>query len=290
MNKKWYGLSLLVILVFVLAACSPQAAVTQVMEDEKMEDEMMDEEEEMKESEDEMADDEMSEDEEMEESEDEMMEEEMMVTNFVVRIENTGTAEGLTVLAPGAYELNDHPVSFFTPGEADRGEGLEALAEDGDPSVLVGTINQMMADMDDGMDDDMDEGMMSFVTNVFNTPVGAEAPGPAGPGAAYEFEIAAYPGQYLTFATMFVHSNDWFFAPDQEGIALFDADGVALNGDITELIYLWNAGTEVDQTPGEGADQPPRQAAPNTGEIENGVVELVEGFSDYQIIVTITPQ
>ena len=115
-------------------------------------------------------------------------------------------------------------------------------------------------------------------------------PGPAGPGAAYEFSIAAYPGQYLTFATMFVHSNDWFFAPDQDGIALFDADGIALSGDITEQIYLWNAGTEVDQTPGEGADQPPSQAGPNTGEAENGLVELVEGFSDYQILVTITPQ
>ena len=214
----------------------------------------------------------------------------MAVTNFVVRIENIDDAEGLTVLAPGAYELNDHPVSFFTPGEADRGEGLEALAEDGDPSILVGMINQMMADMDDEMDDSMDEGMMSFVTNVFNTPVGADAPGPAGPGAAYEFSIAAYPGQYLTFATMFVHSNDWFFAPDQDGIALFDADGVALSGDITELVYLWDAGTEVDQTPGEGADQPPSQAGPNTGEAENGVVELVEGFNDYQILVTITPQ
>ncbi len=280
MNKKWYGLSLLLILVFVLAACSPQAAATQVMEDEIMEEEVMAEDEEMEESEDEMA-----EDVEMD-SEDEMMDEEMALTNFVVRIENTGAAEGLTVLAPGAYELNDHPVSFFTPGEADRGEGLESLAEDGDPSVLVGTINQMMADMDD----DMDEGIMSFVSNVFNTPVGADAPGPAGPGAAYEFDIAAYPGQYLTFATMFVHSNDWFFAPDQEGIALFDADGVALSGDITELVYLWNAGTEVDQTPGEGADQPPSQSGPNTGEAENGLVSLVEGFSDYQILVTITPQ
>ena len=281
MNMKWTGLTILLILAFVAAACAPKAAVTPVMEDEKMEDEMMEEDEEMKESEDEMTDDE-----EMEESEDEMMEEEMVLTTFVIRIENIGDAEGLTVLAPGAYELNDHAVSFFTPGEVDRGEGLEALAEDGDPSVLVGTINQMMADMDD----DMDDGMMSFVSNVFNTPVGADAPGPAGPGAAYEFSISAYPGQYLTFATMFVHSNDWFFAPDQEGINLFDADGIALNGDITEQVYLWNAGTEVDQTPGEGADQPPSQSGPNTGEAENGVVELVEGFSDYQILVTITPQ
>lgn len=290
MKMKWAGLSVLVILVFVLAACAPGATATPVMEDEMMEDEVMEDEV----MEDEAMDEEMDEEGDMEESDEDMDEEmmdDMVVTNFVVRIENIGAAEGLTVLAPGAFELNDHPVSFFTPGEADRGEGLESLAEDGDPSLLVGTINQMMADMDDDMaDDDMDEGMMSSVAGIFNTPVGAEAAGPAGPGAAYEFSIAAYPGQYLTFATMFVHSNDWFFAPDQNGIALFDADGNPLNGDITEQIYLWNAGTEVDQNPGEGADQPPSQAGPNTGEAENGVVELVEGFSDYQILVTITPQ
>ena len=275
MKMKRNVLGIFLILAFVVAACSPQAKATEVMkEEEEMAEEMVEEEI-------------MAEDEEMEESEDEMMDEEgtdeeMAQTNFVVRIENISTAEGLTVLAPGAYELNDHPVSFFTPGEADRGEGLEALAEDGDPSGLVDTINQMMAGMDDGM--------MSFVSDVFNTPVGGDAPGPVGPGGAYEFAIAAYPGQYLTFATMFVHSNDWFFAPDQEGIALFDADGVALNGDITDLVYLWNAGTEVDQTPGEGADQPPSQAGPNTGEAENGLVGLVESFSNYQILVTITPQ
>ena len=219
MKMKWAGLSVFVILVFLLAACAPQATATPVMEDETMsqEDEMMEEDEAMEEEGDmEESDEDMD---------DEMMDEEMALTTFVVRIENTGAAEGLTVLAPGAYELNDHPVSFFTPGEKDRGEGLEALAEDGDPSILVGMINQMMADMDDDMEDSMDEGMMSFVSNVFNTPVGADAPGPAGPGAAYEFSITAYPGQYLTFATMFVHSNDWFFAPDQDGIALFDADG-----------------------------------------------------------------
>lgn len=296
MKMKWAGLSVLVILVFVLAACAPAATATPVMEDEMMEEEVMEDEEMDEEGDMEESDEDMDEDGDMEDSNEDMdeeMMEDMVVTDFVVRIENIDDAEGLTVLAPGAYELNDHPVSFFTPGEADRGEGLESLAEDGDPSVLVGIINQMMADMDDDSGDSMDEGMMSFVAGIFNTPVGADGPGPAGPagpGAAYEFSIAAYPGQYLTFATMFVHSNDWFFAPDQNGIALFDADGIALSGDITEQVYLWNAGTEVDQTPGEGADQPPSQAAPNTGEAENGLVELVEGISDYQILVTITPQ
>ncbi|GMR09949.1 MAG: hypothetical protein BMS9Abin28_0770 [Anaerolineae bacterium] len=120
--------------------------------------------------------------------------------------------------------------------------------------------------------------------------MGADAPGPAGPGAAYEFTVAAYPGQYLTLATMFVQSNDWFFAPGAEGIELFGADSSPVSGDITDRFFLWNAGTELDQTPGEGADQAPRQAGPNLGEDENGFVSLVEGFTNYQILVTITPQ
>ncbi len=289
MKTRFTILSLVLLVAAILAACSPKSAPVDVMADQS---EMADEE--LMASEDdammeEPADDSvmatddamMSEDDAMKESEsDAMMEEEMATTTFVIRIENVSAEGSLTVLAPGAYELNDHPVAFYTTGEADRGQGLEALAEDGDPSVLVDTINHMMTG-------DM---MGGFVADVFNTPVGADAPGVVGAGAAYEYLIEAYPGQYLTFATMFVQSNDWFFAPGPEGLALFDADGNPISGDITDQIFLWNAGTEVDQTPGEGSDQAPRQAGPNTGEAENGLVSLVEGFTDYQILVTIIPQ
>ncbi len=256
----------------------------EMMEDDEMMDngdEMMEDDEMMNENGDGMMEDEAMNDngDEMMED-DEMMEEGMMeTTTFVIRIENVAPADGLTVLAPGAWELNDHPLAFFTPGEPDRGQGLEALAEDGNPTVLVSTIDGMMAG-----------DMGSFAIGVFDTPVGADAPGPAGPGSAYEFTVEAYPGQYLTFATMFVHSNDWFFSPGPDGIALFDADGNPISGDVSDQIFLWDAGTEVDQPPGEGADQAPRQAGPNTGEAENGVVEMVVEFQDYAIRVTITPQ
>ena len=127
-------------------------------------------------------------------------------------------------------------------------------------------------------------------SGAFNTPVGAAAPGPALPGDAYQWSFNGGPGDRLSLATMFVQSNDWFFAPGVDGLELFDADGNPISGDITSQIFLWNAGTEVDQTPGEGADQPPRQAGPNTGESEDGLVSLVDGFANYQILVTITPE
>lgn len=265
--------------MLVLAGCSSQATPTESMSEEQMPtEEMMAEPTEamMAEPTEEM----------MAEPTEAMMGEDMggeqamgEPTTFVVRIENTDMGDGLTVLAPGGYELNDHPVSWFTPGEPDAGEGLEALAEDGVPGPLVDAINGMMAG-----------DMMGFEAGVFNTPVGADSPGAAGPGQAYEFTIEAQPGQYLTFATMFVQSNDWFFAPGPDAIALFDMDGNPVSGDVTDQVYLWDAGTEVNQTPGEGADQAPRQSAPNTGEDEMGVVTQVDDMMDLHIAVTITPQ
>lgn len=298
-------LTLLIFMAALLTACQPAqpaaqptAAPTAVMTEEMMEptEEMMEPTDDMMEAaptEEPMMEETPTE-EMMAETEEPMMEEtptddmmeptddmmgDMTPTTFVIRIENTDQADGLTLLSPGAYELNEHPVAFFTPGEADRGVGLESLAEDGDPTALVDTINQMMAG-----------DMMGFMSAVFNTPVGASGPGAAGPGSAYEFTVEAHPGQYLTFATMFIQSNDWFFSPGPDGIALFDADGHPISGDLTDQIFLWDAGTETNQTPGEGADQGPRQSGPNTGEAENGVVTQVTDFNGYSITVTITPQ
>ena len=113
-------------------------------------------------------------------------------------------------------------------------------------------------------------------SGVFNTPVGAEAPGPVTPGGAYEATFSAPPGGVLTFATMFVQSNDLFFAPDGDGIALFE-NGQPISGDVTDQVQLWDAGTEVDQEPGLGADQAPRQAGPDTGADDaNDTVRLAD--------------
>ena len=70
---------------------------------------------------------------------------------------------------------------------------------------------------------------------------------------------------------MMGQSNDWFYAPAESGIDLFE-NGRGISGDITSQMVLWDAGTEFDQEPGIGSDQGPRQKAPNTGAAENGVV------------------
>ena len=105
-------------------------------------------------------------------------------------------------------------------------------------------------------------------------PDGAEEAGPALPGSTYSFTFEATPGDYLSFATMFVQSNDWFLAPSSNGIALFDG-AEPISGDITDMVSLWDAGTEVDETPGEGANQAPRQAGADTGDAQDAPIAAV---------------
>lgn len=158
-------------------------------------------------------------------------------------------------LAPGAWAVHSGGMPVFTNGQSDFGEGLEALAEDGDPSTLVGSL--------------MDKtGVKS--SGAFNTPSGASSPGALLPGSSYEFTIEASEGDYLSFATMLVHTNDLFFAPSDMGLGI-------TSGDITLKIYLWDAGTEINEYPGAGIHQPARLSG---GTNENGVVKMVDdGFT-----------
>ncbi len=182
-------------------------------------------------------------------------------------------------LAPGAYAVHSAAVQMFTDGAPDAGLGLEALAEDGDPSGLASSLAGVSE---------------VSASGVFNTPTGAAGPGPAFPGDAYTFTFEASPGDLLSFATMFVQSNDLFYAPDDAGLALFQGE-TPVSGDITAQLRLWDAGTEVNQEPGIGGDQAPRQAGPDTGADEAGVVRVVDDGYTYPstgtvVQVTITPQ
>ena len=208
---------------------------------------------------------------------------------FTVRVENVSTPQtltlsnGTTAAAPSApifWTVSRSLKSPFTAGAPDRGQGLEALAEDGNPGVLNDYVTTHP------------EGIIRH--GVVNTPVGQAAPGPIGPGEAYEFAVSAAPGERLSLAMMFVQSNDLFYAPDAAGIALFDKKGMPLTMDITSQLMLWDAGTEVNEEPGLGPNQAHRQSGPNTGMDEHGTVRLVSDRFSYPktadvVRVTITP-
>ena len=208
-------------------------------------------------------------------------------TTFTVRIENVSTPATLKLTAggtapapnsPGAWVVQDMPSRLFQSGKVQAGWGLEMQAEDGNPSMLAEHCMHH-------------EGVLS--AGVFNTPKGDDKPGPAFPGKAYEFTVSAKPGDRLAFTSMFGQSNDTFFAPDDKGIALF-VNGRPMSGDVTSQVFLWDAGTEVNEEPGAGPNQAPRQSAPNTGPSESKPVAKVhDGYtwpkvSDV-IRVTVTP-
>jgi hypothetical protein len=250
-------------------------------------------------------------------------------TLFVVRVENTSAA---TPFAPGVYVVHADGEPLFSSGVHDRGDGLEALAEDGNPAGLSTALGSMSGtvtvlapgvwalrsaaanplftagsmDAGNGLEALAEDGnpvdladAVSLVSGVvasgvFNTPTGAAAPGVVTPGGEYSFVVTARPGDRLFFATMFVQSNDLFYGPGSGGISLFSG-GKARTRDVTRQLGLWDAGTEVNQAPGLGADQAPRQAGANTGDDESGVVQLVnDGFSypgaSDVLRVTITPR
>jgi hypothetical protein len=190
-------------------------------------------------------------------------------TKFTLRVENITKPDAFTAsngvkwslaFSLGAALVHTNKTPIFTAGNKDRGKGLETQAEDGDPSMLAKSLQR-------------GKGIKSVA--VFNTPVGASAPGPTTPGAAYELTISAMPGDRLSMTIMMGQSNDWFYAPAESGIELFK-NGKAISGDITSQIAMWDAGTEADQEPGIGSDQGPRQNAPNTGKAENGVVHKIQ--------------
>jgi len=208
---------------------------------------------------------------------------------FTVRVENVSTPQtlklsnGQTAPAPTApllWTITDEGNPLFTAGKPDRGQGLERLAEDGNPGVLADYISTNVKSV--------------LTSGIVPMPKGEQAAGPILPGKAYEFTVSASPGQVLTIASMFGQSNDLFYAPGAKGIALFDAKGKPVTADVTSQLSLWDAGTEVNEEPGLGANQAPRQPAPNSGAAEHGVVRLARDRFTYPktadvIRVTVKP-
>ena len=195
---------------------------------------------------------------------------------------SVGARTGLTgVLAPGAYASHTGSGVLFMTGAA-ASAGLEAMAEDGNPMDLAS----------EAMDNEN-----THASGVFTDPMGGEGAGVLMPGQAYEFTVAGRPGDMLSFATMFAQSNDLFYAPGPDGIALFPDGARPFSGDATDMVMLWDAGTELNERPGSGLNQPMYQSGPNTGTTEMEMVNLREVCFVYPDItnvmdfikVTITP-
>lgn len=198
----------------------------------------------------------------------------MTPVSFTVTIENVSKGSALpTPLAPGVWAVHTDPYLLYRTARQDLGKGLEPLAEDGMPGKLYTHLLEL-ADVG--------------AAGVFDTPSDMDKPGPLMPGASYRFTLRALPGDKLSFATMFVQSNDLFFGTMDRGIPLFRGK-TPISGDYTPQVLLWDAGTEVNEPPGRGAYQAPRQKGPNMGAPEYGMVEIItEGYPKVSEMIRVT--
>ena len=202
------------------------------------------------------------------------------VTKFTVRVDNISKGEVLRlstgktapfVSAPTFWVLHTGAANpVFTGGRPESGNGLELLAETGNPEGLVKYVSAV-------------SGVTAVGANA--RPIGATADGPLTPGQAYEFEISASPGQSLSVAWMFGQSNDLFYS-NERPIALFIGDK-PVSGDMTAQLALWDAGTEVNEEPGLGPNQGPRQKSPDAGVTETQSVAHVRDRYTYPPIAQV---
>ncbi len=145
-----------------------------------------------------------------------------------------------STFSPGAYAMND---SLFNTGIPASSE-IESLAEDADPSGF---------------------------SNTFTIPVGSTAAASIAFGESYEFTLeGAVDGDFFALATMMEETNDLFVGANF--IPLFH-NGLPLTGEITSIMRVWDAGTEVDEFPGIGVNQAPRQSGVNVGPNEGAMLE-----------------
>lgn len=175
-----------------------------------------------------------------------------------VLVAEVSATTGLTaVFGPGVvvvHEPGQQPI--FTAGEPDRGDGLESLAEDGNPLVLGNALQEEWP----------------YVT-VYGPGDVASGYSPIEPGGTTDFSVDVVGEQVVQVAFMFSQSNDLFlsgtFTPE---------DGA----DVTDAFELWDAGTEANEQPGFGSDQGPRQTDVNTGDFdEETAVRLVDDGWEY---------
>ena len=195
------------------------------------------------------------------------------IFTFRVRIQNVSPESDVpTLFAPGVWVLHSEAGPLFTSGEADRDQGLEALAEDGDPTALAAYLRA--------------QGLQA---GVFDTPVCADTPGllPSGEtvesGDSYEFEVTA------SAATLIFRSPPCLCSPttcslrppDKESpcsIKMARPSGCRM---LPMSCSCGTRGTEANEEPGTGPNQAPASPCQHRPVRSERDVRPVDDESEY---------
>ncbi len=146
----------------------------------------------------------------------------------------TGIFTPLSPVLVVVYNGIDNPI--YKTGEADRGQGLKPLAQQGNADTLAAYLKGK-------------PGIKAVyvlpapTTKVLLPQIGGQK------GGIVSQEINVSKGDRLAIATMYGFSNDWFFASTGNGV---DA---TQKGDISTSVQLYDNGTAINQFPGAGVTQ-----------------------------------
>ncbi len=182
---------------------------------------------------------------------------------------DTSNGAADAVLAPGVIVVHDGQTRLFEEGQL-AGEGMERVAEDGDPAVLVAELQ--------GRDGVVSIDYLSAVDDATYE----AAPMYSGE-LGYEV-IDAPQGAVVEVVFMFAQSNDIFGATIAP-IAVADLEAAPASGplggegelDLTPRLAWFDAGTEANEEPGVGGDQAPRQVGPDVGTSTSDPIARIDG-------------
>jgi hypothetical protein len=146
----------------------------------------------------------------------------------------TGIFTPLSPILVVVYNGIDNPI--YKNGELDRGQGLKAIAQQGNADTLAAYLKGK-------------PGIKAVyvlpapTTKVLLPRIGGQA------GGIVSQQLTIGTGDRLAIATMYGFSNDWFFASADNGV------DPTQKGDISTSIKLYDDGTAVNQFPGAGITQ-----------------------------------
>jgi len=190
--------------------------------------------------------------------------------SYEIVLENTSTMDALDtsdgkadiVLAPGVWAVLTHGALFEAGGSAST--SLEALAEDGNNGPFLSDLKGQ---------DHIDQSEIlgaSHGTSYDDAPIL--------PGDVVTVNLVALSDQRFGLAAMFAHSNDIMIALPPEGIALDSELGATT--DVTAELAYWDVGTEQNEEPAVGPNQPGKQSEAGAGDEENGTITKLDENED----------